>query len=502
MDDRVAAGLKRGVTLPLHVPDDTMPGPVEEFSGPADDDLLDHDDELDEFDDLEWDPVVEAAMLRFEIEQYEARQRAEAESRRPHRLSDAALVDELAAAERAETRAKARKLALLAELEARGSSEQTLGLSAAGWLVNGCTRTARQARGEVLLATRIAACPPLAEAVAEGQVSIPQAERLAHGLARLPDELDAGQREAVATHLVGLAISGEHGPDALSRLVNRAVEVVASEVADAADQAALERVEREQYRSRHLTVRQDLDGAWLLSAKLPAVAGAQVVTVLNAMATKQRSADALAEVETSWGQAMADALVAVFGHHSSCGVAPVHGADRPRITVTVGLDTLRGELGPATLVDTDTAITAGQARRLACDAGILPMIMGSDSTPLDIGREKRLFTGALRHAIITRDRGCVFPGCDRPPSQCECHHRVPWWAGGATALSNGMLLCDHHHHLIEPDPHAPPGSQWEACFDSRGLPYFLEPVHPRYPDRPRRVRQHHRFHDAGRAEPE
>ncbi len=64
------------------------------------------------------------------------------------------------------------------------------------------------------------------------------------------------------------------------------------------------------------------------------------------------------------------------------------------------------------------------------------MVLGSDSMPLDVGRQQRLATAALRDALTQRDKGCAFPGCNRPPRYCHAHHIVPWLDGGETKLSN------------------------------------------------------------------
>lgn len=96
-------------------------------------------------------------------------------------------------------------------------------------------------------------------------------------------------------------------------------------------------------------------------------------------------------------------------------------------------------------------LDAGTLRRLACDADIIPVVLGGDSEPLDVGRAKRLFTGGLRTAIIHRDRGCTFPGCDRPPDWCDAHHVQPWWVGGETSLDNAALLCARHHTIVHRD---------------------------------------------------
>ncbi|UIJ35048.1 HNH endonuclease signature motif containing protein [Allobranchiibius sp. GilTou73] len=96
-------------------------------------------------------------------------------------------------------------------------------------------------------------------------------------------------------------------------------------------------------------------------------------------------------------------------------------------------------------------LDAGTLRRMACDADLIPAVLGGESEPLDVGRAKRLFTGGLRTAIIHRDQHCTFPGCDRPPDWCDAHHVRPWWAGGQTTLTNAALLCARHHTIVHRD---------------------------------------------------
>lgn len=133
----------------------------------------------------------------------------------------------------------------------------------------------------------------------------------------------------------------------------------------------------------------------------------------------------------------------------------------PTVVVRLDLDTLLGGLAAATL-SSGTRISASEARLTACRAGLIPAVFNGASLPLDLGRSKRLFTPAQRIALAERDRGCAFPGCDRPPEWAEAHHwRRPWASGGTTNLSDGVLLCSHHHrtvhhqrwHLREADDH-------------------------------------------------
>ena len=93
--------------------------------------------------------------------------------------------------------------------------------------------------------------------------------------------------------------------------------------------------------------------------------------------------------------------------------------------VTTGFDPLNQLLRHG-MLDTGEMLSAESVRRLACDAGIIPAVLDSAGLPLDVGREQRLFKGALRRALVLRDGGCAFPGCDRPPKWCEGHHPISW----------------------------------------------------------------------------
>ncbi len=92
------------------------------------------------------------------------------------------------------------------------------------------------------------------------------------------------------------------------------------------------------------------------------------------------------------------------------------------------------------LIGQGEPLSAGDLRRLCCDADLLPAVLGGPSTVLDVGRDNRLVTPELRAALVLRDGGCVFPGCNARPSECEAHHIIPWWRGGVTALWNLVLV--------------------------------------------------------------
>ena len=108
-------------------------------------------------------------------------------------------------------------------------------------------------------------------------------------------------------------------------------------------------------------------------------------------------------------------------------------------------------------------------RRIACDADLIPLVLGGEGQILDIGRAGRLFPPHMRRALIARDRGCAFPDCTVPASWCEAHHLMPWSRGGTTSIDNGVLLCAHHHHTIH-------DGLWTVA-SHNGIPWFTPPPH-------------------------
>ncbi|WP_156213659.1 HNH endonuclease signature motif containing protein, partial [Lentzea aerocolonigenes] len=119
-----------------------------------------------------------------------------------------------------------------------------------------------------------------------------------------------------------------------------------------------------------------------------------------------------------------------------------------------------------------------QVRQLACNAGIIPLVLGEKSQPMNIGRKARSFPAGIRRVLVARDRGCAFPGCTRPPRHCDGHHIHHWADGGETSVENAVLLCRQHHTLIH-------HSEWEVKM-AAGIPVFYAPAWLDPTRRPRR----------------
>ena len=134
------------------------------------------------------------------------------------------------------------------------------------------------------------------------------------------------------------------------------------------------------------------------------------------------------------------------------------------LLVTTDLETLRGEVNRVGITDTGNEVSAAEVRRLASNAGTIPVVMGGDSIPLDLGRQQRFFSDAQRAALAAKYDSCAERDCERPFAWCEIHHDNPWSprygpggqllhpGGGRTDLSNGIPLCGRHNRLVE-HPH-------------------------------------------------
>ncbi|MGW5191133.1 DUF222 domain-containing protein [Kribbella sp. NPDC004138] len=117
---------------------------------------------------------------------------------------------------------------------------------------------------------------------------------------------------------------------------------------------------------------------------------------------------------------------------------------KANITVTIDFEDLKAATADAIgRTVYSGGLSAATIRRLACDANIIPLVLGSNSEPLDVGRLERLVTKAMRRALEARDRGCVV--CGAPPIMCDAHHLISWIDGGDTKVSNLALLCRRHH---------------------------------------------------------
>lgn len=123
---------------------------------------------------------------------------------------------------------------------------------------------------------------------------------------------------------------------------------------------------------------------------------------------------------------------------------------RPAVQVIITADELTraDDTGIAFIEGSRYPVTRRTIDRLVCDTGYIPLITTPAGTPLDLGRTVRLFTPTQRAVLATLQGGCIWNGCDKPPSMCEAHHITPWSTHGTTNIQDGVLLCRYHHQQL------------------------------------------------------
>jgi hypothetical protein len=213
----------------------------------------------------------------------------------------------------------------------------------------------------------------------------------------------------------------------------------------AADPDDSDRLAEVRYHRRWLHVSETLDGMIRIDGMLDPEGGQIVLAATRSLAEP-------AGLDRSDGrtpaQRRADAMVDICRDHLDHGDAPVQGGVKPHLSVIVDLRALTGRSGFRGETEDGTPLALETLRRLACDAAVCRVLTDGPSQPLDVGRATRTVSPSQRIALIVRDGGCAWPGCDRPPRWCDVHHLEHWADGGTTDLDNLCLLCRRHHRMV------------------------------------------------------
>ena len=387
-------------------------------------------------------------------------------------LSDAELIARIDECHARELRAFAEKAAAVAEFEGRGLARQQGASSTTSWLrgrfrlsSTTCHRLVELAKALVRVA------PQTREALGEGRVNAEQAQVIASAVAALPAE--AGPEAAVQAEALLVDFADKLDPKGLRIAGAHILGYIAPDLAEQHERRQLENAEKRAYQQRHVTMSPDGTGGVRLRGLLDQQAAAVVSAALDPLSRRAGSLD-----DRTPGQRRADALVDVCQLALDTETLPAHGGDRPGMVVTLNYDILQRAVQAGTL-DTGERLSPETVRRIACDAKVIPAVLGGQGQVLDVGRERRLFTGPLRRALVIRDGGCAFPGCDRPPKYCHAHHPKSWLDGGTTCLANGVLLCHFHHIVIH-------SGEWIVSIATDGIPEFTPPPWIDQHQRPRR----------------
>jgi hypothetical protein len=369
-------------------------------------------------------------------------------------------------------------------------------------LVGAATAPRMSLTGEVLPAR----FPALAEAVSApvGWVSVEQAAVIVRELGKAAPGCSSTNLEAGEQVLV------QHAPT----LTITELRSFAGQVRDRLDQDGILPRELRQQQRRSLTISTTSDGMTHLDWYLTPESAGYVVTAIDTLVGHQlrqvrfrdtttpgtmelaaTTCDLNSDTDTGTGsntgtgedlpetrsmaQIRSDVATDVFRHLATCTTGTGAGG-KPPVTVLVRVDlhALQTGVGTGQIDGVSSPVSVGTVRRMAADAHLIPIVLGTDSEVLDLGRKPRLFSRAQKLALAERDGGCAWTGCPHPPSYTEAHH-IRWWDNhhGPTNLNNGILLCSSHHHRVHHD-------EWGIEVRENVL-YFIPPAHIDPHQRPR-----------------
>ncbi len=425
-------------------------------------------------------------------------------SRPNFRFSDVELVDVIQSWHTVVSSATAVLAGLVHDASGRDLPKEQGAASTVVWLRDLLRISAADARKLTDLGAVLAARPRLAVAVTAGLANVSQSAVIGRVLDDVPDVHCAGAGPADAATPNDPAdpvdVDGANGtlvdgveaallreaarfePKILARLGERILAHINPELADQRLRERLEREERSARARRGFTMSPDGSGGMRLFGRLDVEAAATIQAAISPLIAPVT--DANTPDPRTPAARRADALVDVCRLALRTGDLPSDGGQPAHLTVTIDWAALSREVAVGHL-DTGGLLTPEVTRRLACDAGILPAVLNGATVPIDIGRSRRPYTGAARMAVLIRDGGCAFPGCDRPSRWCDVHHVIFWSTGGRTDRDNGVALCGYHHRLIHR-----PDCGWRITMAADHRPDFIPPPHLDPAQRPRRNPYH------------
>jgi uncharacterized protein DUF222/HNH endonuclease len=315
-------------------------------------------------------------------------------------------------------------------------------ISAVSWVARTCGLSRNAAADRLCVGKQLESLPRIAQALSSGQIGYQAAAVICH----LQDKL-----------------GDQHGPMDEEQWIGwaglfsiKTLDELAQHTRHVADPDGFAHDAEEDFEQRQLHISR-LRNLFVIDGTLDAEGGAALKTAIDALAKRHAPDD-----DRTPRQRRADALVELVYHALDEGRLPRRNGVRPHVTVTTSLECLKQELGaPAAELEQGVLVSSRTVERLACD-GTLSRVLLADSVVTDVGRATRAVSPGTKRALRARDRGCRFPGCDRPLNWSSPHHIEFWARGGPTRLSNLVLLCWYHHRCVHE-------GEWQVVKDGAGF---------------------------------
>ncbi len=318
---------------------------------------------------------------------------------------------------------------MVRRVEQRGDHLLGGNITAASWISGTCGMSVTSAADRLCVGEQLESLPRIAQALSSGDISYQSTSVLCH----LRDQL--GEKRDLFNEDEMLDLARRFSVFNLRKLCNYARHI--------ADPDGFFNEAEENHLRRRLHISLMSDGMHAIDGILDPECGAAVKTALDSLAKRRGPED-----DRTHSQRMHDALAEAVHHAMDEGKLPRRNGVKPHVTVTTTLEGLKNEVGsPPADLELSLPISTRTLERIACDCTISRVLL-ADSMVIDVGRATRVNSAPRRRALRVRDKGCRFPGCDRPVNWSTPHHIVAWSRGGPTNLANEVLLCYYHHRLV------------------------------------------------------
>ncbi|EGD41257.1 putative HNH endonuclease domain protein [Nocardioidaceae bacterium Broad-1] len=350
--------------------------------------------------------------------------------------------------EKLQAQQAALKLRVLAS--AGDIAEETGAKDASGWLRTELLVDKAVARAQVKLAASVAKYDLVSAGLAQGIVSQDKARVITKAL----DAIEADPAASAEDLILAEKLLVDHA----TRLTANELRIVGKRILaeidpdrfEAAEAKALQREEEHAQRRTFFSSRDNGDGTIDIHARVTRAIGARLRTILDSLAQPRKLSAQDKGIKMPYDRLLGQAFARVIETYDVENL-PRHGGHATTVFITMRVEDLRKDLGTAALGFHGDQITAAEARRMACNADLIPVVLGTDSEILDLGRTTRLAHPVQHRALRLRDKCCQAEDCDAPAAWTEAHHLKPWSQGGKTDMANLVLLCASDHRRIH-DP--------------------------------------------------